>query len=330
MKKLIDDPSKLVEDMLDGYVKAYSKRVTLVGKNILLRAQEKAIDKVAVIIGNGSGHEPAMIDLVGEGLFDANVCGKIFTAPSPLEMLRAIKEVSKNGRKDILLLVSSHAGDILNAKMAIVLAKAEQINAHMVVLWDDIASAPKGQEEERRGTAGLFFAYKIVCAAAEVGMNIHDLIQLAQNVRDHTKTLSVAIQSGTHPETGLSTFTLADDEIEVGMGIHGEAGSGIMKLPTAKELAALMMEQLIADQPFEKGDRVAVLLNNAGSMTRMELMILYRHVHDILHEKGIEIVRNWIGTYVTTQEMAGCSISLCSMDDKMLKYYDQKADSILF
>lgn len=330
MKKIMDNKKTLVQDMLEGYVKAFPRRVRLLGNHILLRAKEKDLSKTDVIIGNGSGHEPAMIDLVGEGLFDANVCGKIFAAPSPMEMMDALKELSKNGHKEILILVSSHAGDILNAKMTLMLAKAEGIKADMVVLWDDISSAPKGMEQERRGTAGLFFAYKVVCSAAEDGMKMHDLIVLAEKTRDNTRTLSVAIKSGTHPETGLPTFELPEDEIEVGMGVHGEAGTGRMKLPTAKDLTEYMMEQILADKPFISGDKVGVLVNNAGSMTRMELMIIYRHVVRIMEEKGIEIVRNWVGTYVTTQEMAGFSIAVCKMDDEILKYYDYKVDSPLF
>lgn len=330
MKKMIDQRETLVQDMLSGYVQAYPNRVRLLHSNILLRKNEKEENKTAVIIGNGSGHEPAMIDLVGKGLFDANVCGRIFTAPSCLELLAALQEVTKQGRKEVLLLVSSHAGDILNAKMALMLAEAEGIHAEMVVLWDDIASAPKGKEEERRGTAGLFFPYKIVCSAAEDGKSMHELIALAEKARDQTRTLSVAISGGTHPETGMATFVLDEDEIEVGMGVHGEAGSGRMKLLSAKELSSYMLEQLLADKPYVAGDEVAVLVNNAGSMTRMELMIIYRDVAEYLSEKGIRIVRSWVGTYVTTQEMAGFSIALCKMDEELLNYYDYPVDSPLF
>jgi len=330
MKKIIDNKKTLVEDMLEGYVKAFPDRVKLLGKNILLRKEEKEAEKTAVIIGNGSGHEPAMIDLVGKGLFDANVCGKIFAAPSPIAMMEAVKEMAKNGRKEILILVSSHAGDILNAKMTGMLAAAEGINVGQVVLWDDISSAPKGREEERRGTAGLFFPYKVVCAAAEDGMAMDALIKLAEKTRDNTRTLSVAIKSGTHPETGLPTFSLPEDEIEVGMGVHGEAGTGRMKMPTAKELTEYMLEKIIEDKPFCAGDQVGILLNNAGAMTRMELMIIYKHIARIMEEKGINIVRNWVGTYVTTQEMAGFSIAVCKMDEEILNYYDYAADSPLF
>lgn len=330
MKKIINEKSDILKEMLEGYQKSNKDRVILEEGNILYRKNKKDSKKVAVMIGNGSGHEPAMIDLVGEGLFDANVCGKIFTAPSPLEMIKAIKKLSEDGHKDILILVSSHAGDILNAKMAIMLAKAEGIEVNMVVLWDDISSAPKGMENERRGTAGLFFPFKLTCAAAEDGMELEKLISFSEKVRDNTRTLSVAISSGTHPETGLKTFELPDDEIEVGMGVHGESGTGRMKLPKAKELVKYMLDKLIEDKPFNENDEVLVLLNNAGSMTYMELFIIYNEIENYLKRKNIKIVRNWIGTYVTTQEMAGFSIALCKADNEILKYYDYKADSPLF
>lgn len=330
MKKIINQKETLVQDMLAGYAKAHADRVELCDGNILYRRKKKSIRKVAVMIGNGSGHEPAMIDLVGEGLFDANVCGKIFTAPSSLEMIKAIRKLHEEGHQDILILVSSHAGDILNAKMAIMLAKAEGIEARMVVLWDDVSSAPKGMEQERRGTAGLFFPYKLTCAAAEDGMRMEELIRFAERVRDNTRALSVAISSGTHPETGLKTFELPEDEIEVGMGVHGEAGTGRMKMPNARDLVRYMLDILIEDKPFCRGDDVLVLLNNAGAMTCMELYIIYGEIEAYLREKGIRVVQNWVGTYVTTQEMSGFSIALCKSDDEILKYYDFPAESPLF
>ncbi len=330
MKKIIDDKKTIVEDMLQGYVRAFDGRVKLVGKNILLRKEPKGVEKVAVIIGNGSGHEPAMIDLVGKGLFDANVCGRVFTAPSPLEMLEGMKALYEDGTKEILILVSSHQGDILNAKMALMLAEAEGFKAEMIVLWDDISSAPKETPEERRGSAGLFFPFKVVCAAAEDGYSMEELLKLAVKVRDNTRSLSAAIDSGTHPETGLKTFDLPEDEIEVGMGVHGEAGRGRMKHTTAHELTKYMMEQLVADMPYVEGDEVAVLLNNSGSMTRMELMIIYKNISEYLEYRGIKVVRNFVGTYVTTQEMAGFNIALCKVDDEIVKYYDYEADSPLF
>lgn len=328
MKKFLDQKDSIVADMLQGYAAAYPQRVRLKGKNILCRARKKAEGKVGVLIGNGSGHEPGMIDLVGEGLFDVNVCGRIFTAPPPLEMLEGIKEAYCG--KEVLILVSSHAGDILNAKMAVMLAKAEGIDARMVVLWDDISSAPKGKEKERRGTAGLFFTFKIVCAAAEEGWEIDELIRLAEKVRDNTRTISAAASGGTHPETGIHTFVLPEDEIEVGMGVHGEAGSGRMKMPTAKEISEYMVKALAEDKPFLPGDSVMVLLNNSGATTRMELLILYRDIRKELLDRGLSAVRCWIGTYVTTQEAAGFALSLCKADKELLHFYDAPCDSILF
>lgn len=330
MKKIINKKTEIVSDMLQGYAAAYEHRVVLEGNNILCRKKEKDIDKVGLLIGNGSGHEPAMVDLVGEGLFDANVCGRIFTAPSPLEMLEGIRVLARNGRKKVLIMVSSHAGDILNAKMAIMLGKAEGFDVEMVVLWDDISSAPKGKEQERRGTAGLFFAFKIIGAAAEAGLSIDMLIALAEKVRDRTRTLGVAISSGLHPETGLASFELLEDEVEIGMGVHGEKGSGCIKLGTADELVTTMLSQILEDKPFQAGDKVMVLLNNSGATTRMELLIVYKSIARILKERGIEVVRNWVGTYVTTQEMGGFSISLCKADEEIIKYYDMPADSPLF
>ncbi len=330
MKKLIDDRQTLVADMLEGYVRAYPQRVRLAGEknNLLCRAQKKEQGKVGVLIGNGCGHEPAMIDLVGKGLFDVNVCGDIFTAPPPFEMLEGIQEADCG--EGVLVLVSSHQGDILNAKMAVMLAEAEGITAKMFVLYDDIASAPPDQPEERRGTAGLFFCFKMICAAAERGCSLEECIDIARKARDSVRTLSVAVSAGTNPVTSRQTFELPDDEIEVGMGVHGEAGQGRIKLPTARELSAYLLERLIADRPYKKGEKVMVLLNSMGATTRMELMILFRNVAQYLRNADIELVRSWVGIYVTTQEMAGFALSLCAVDDRMLELFDEPAQSPLF
>lgn len=328
MKKIIDNKETLVQDMLQGYAMAFPNRVKIIEDNILVRKIKKSDDKVAVIMGNGSGHEPCAIDLVGYGLFDANVCGNIFTAPTPIDMIKAIKEV--NSPKGVLILVSSHQGDILNAKMAVRLAKAEGIEAQMIVLWDDISSAPKETMSERRGAAGLFFAFKMISAAAEMGMQMQELLALAENIRDDIRSLSVAVSGGTHPQTGLKTFQLPEDEIEVGMGVHGEAGSGRIKLCPARELTEYMMSQLFADAELKDGDKVMVLVNNSGATTRMELLIVYKNICEFLGARGVEVVRNFVGTYVTTQESQGFSIGICKSREEYLEYYDFKADSPLF
>lgn len=328
MKKIIDDKKTLVKDMLSGYAKAYSDRVTLLGENVLLRKEPKEKGKVAVIIGNGSGHEPGMIDLVGKGLFDANICGNIFTAPTPIDMMKAVRKVD-NGA-GVLILVSSHQGDILNAKMAIMLARSEGYDVRMVILWDDISSAPKETPTERRGSVGLFFPFKIICSAAEDGMGMDDLIKLAEKARDNTRSLSVAVSSGTHPQTGLKTFELPEDEIEVGMGVHGEAGSGRLKLCSAKKLTKFMLDKLVADAELEAGDKIMMLVNNSGATTRMELLIIFNDVADYFVDKNIKIVRSYVGTYVTTQESQGFTLAFCKAQDDFVKYYDYLVDSPIF
>ena len=328
MKKIIDIKENIVEDMLNGYAIAYKDRIEVVENFILKRKKPKEKGKIGIIIGNGSGHEPAMIDLVGKGLFDINVCGKIFTAPSPLQMLKGIKLADRGA--GVLILVSSHQGDILNAKMALMLAKAEGIEAQMVVLWDDVFSAPKEIETERRGTAGLFFTFKIVCQAAEEGYSMNELIKLAEKVRDNTGTLTVAVQGGTHPETGLKTFELPEDEIEVGMGVHGEAGSGRMKITTAEKIVKYLLDNITEDKEFKAKDKVLVLVNNCGATTRMELMIIYKNVATYLNKKNIDIVGNFVGTYVTTQEMAGVALSICKVDENEKNLFLAPCDSPLF
>ncbi len=327
MKKIINNVNSIKEDMLSGFVSAYGDIVKLEGSNLICRRIPKQEGKVGVVVGNGCGHEPCMTSLVGEGLLDVNVVGNIFAAPPPNQMLEGIKLADRGA--GVLVLVSSHAGDIMNAKMAMMMCKVEGISAKMVVLYDDVSSAPKDQMKERRGTAGLFYCWKNASAAAEAGKTLDECVEVAEKTRDNVRTLSVAIDTGTHPETGERMFELPCDEIEVGMGVHGEAGTGRMKMTDAKTLVAVMLEQLIDDKPFVKGDEVAVLLNNSGSLTDMELCIIYKEICEYLEDRDIKIIRNWIGRYATTQEMSGFSISICKFDDSLLSYYDAPAKCVL-
>ncbi|MFI3256814.1 MAG: dihydroxyacetone kinase subunit DhaK [Spirochaetales bacterium] len=327
MKKILNDKNEIMKDMLYGYSVAHKDIIKVIDNKYVVRAKKKEIGKVGVVVASGSGHEPCMIELVGEGLLDVNVAGNIFAAPSGDEVLEGIK-LADNGA-GVILLVSSHAGDIMNAKFGIRLAKAQGINAEMVILWDDVFSAPKGMEEERRGTCGLFFSWKIVSAAAEMGKKLSELVQLAKRTRDATRSLTVAIESGTHPETGNKMFELPEDKIEVGMGVHGEAGTGRMDICTSSELVNFMLSKIIEDRPFEEGDEVCVLVNNCGSMTFAELYIIYGDIFKQLEAKGIKVVGKWIGAYATTQEMAGFGISLIKVDEELLKMYDYKVNTIL-
>lgn len=322
-KKLINQPHDILREMLEGFSAAYPEIVRL-EHGLVLRAQPKSAGKVGLVIGNGTGHEPAMIGFVGQGLFDVNVPGDIFAAPGSEHIVRGIRAADRGG--GVLLCVSHHAGDLLNAELAMARCAAEGIpNVEMVVLYDDVSSAPKGREPERRGTAGLFFTWKLVGAYAEMGASLEECKAMAERIRDHTRTLAVALTSGTNPLTGQVMFELPDDEIEIGMGVHGEVGQGRRKLTTADATIDMMLPPILDDLPFVSGDEVLVLFNNSGSMTQMELFILYRRVALVLQERGISVYGTYIGSYATTQEMAGFALSLCKIDQVMSSLWDAPA-----
>ncbi len=324
-KKLINKPENILSEMLQGFAAAYPDIVRLTDSGLIVRRQPKAPGKVGLVIGNGSGHEPAMIGLVGEGLMDVNVPGEIFTAPGPERIVEGIK-AADNGA-GVLVCVSHHAGDLMNAEMALELCQMEGIsNVEMVVLYDDISSAPKGREPERRGTAGLFFVWKMLGACAETGASLAECKAMAEKVRDDTRTLAMALTSCAHPITGETMFELPDDELEIGMGVHGEVGMGRQKLVSADATIELMLPPILEDLPFRAGDDVLALLNNSGSLTLMELFILYRRVAERLNEANIRVYRSWIGPYATTQEMAGFALSLCRVDDQLKQLWDAPAN----
>ena len=239
MKKIINNKDKIVDDMLSGYTKANSDRVKFSqnSKRIILRSHPKSVDKTAILIGNGSGHEPIAMGWVGEGLLDANIVGDIFAAPSGDLIFEGIEIFKKNF--GCILLISNHAGDVMNGEMAIELAKEDNINADLLLMYDDIASAPKGSEDQRRGGAGTTFIYKILGALSEEGEEKDTLLSLGRNVRDQTRTLSIAIDSGTSPISGEKIFHLDDDEVFIGMGVHGESGYGRQKISSSKKLLSL-------------------------------------------------------------------------------------------
>ncbi len=328
-KKLINNPKDIVPEMLAGFASAYPDIVRLTDDGLIVRHTPKAADKVALVIGNGSGHEPAIIGWVGAGLFDVNIPGDIFAAPGPGRILDGIKAAYREA--GVLLCVSHHAGDLMNAEAALEEVEDEGLaNVELVVLYDDISSAPKGQEPERRGTAGLFFVWKMVGALAETGANLAACKALAEKVRDNTRTLSMALTPCAHPLTGQPMFELADDEIEIGMGVHGEAGMYRGKVMSADDTIDRMLTPILEDLPFKAGDEVCVLLNNSGSLTLMELSILHRRVAQVLRENEITIHRSWLGAYATTQEMSGFGLSLCRVDEQLKTLYDAPANGAWF
>lgn len=323
--KLINQPETIVSDMLAGFCAAYGDIARLSADGLVLRAQPKAAGKVGLVIGNGSGHEPAMIGWVGEGLFDVNIAGEIFTAPGPERIVQGIKAADRGG--GVLVCVSHHAGDLLNAELALELCELEGIaNVDMVVLYDDISSAPKGREPERRGTAGLFFVWKLLGAFCEGDGDLAAAKALAEKARDNTRSLAMSLSSCASPVTGEVMFEIAEDEMEIGMGLHGEMGMGRQKALNASETIDLMLPPILEDLPFQAGDEALVLLNDSGSMTLMELFILYKRVAEKLAAAGISVYKSWIGPYATTQEMAGFALSLCRVDEQLKTLWDAPAN----
>ncbi len=323
--KLVNRPEDLVDEMLEGFCAAYSDIARGGANRLVMRAKPKEQGKVGLVMGSGSGHEPAMLGWVGEGLFDVVVAGEIFAAPGPDNMLAGIRAADCGG--GVLVCVSHHAGDLLNAELALEFCEIEGIaNVDMAVLYDDISSAPKGREAERRGTAGLFFVWKMLGAFCEGDADLASAKALAEKVRDNTRSLSVALSSCASPVTGEAVFEMGADEMEIGMGLHGEMGMGRQKALSADQTIDLMLPMLLDDLPYQAGDEVLVLLNNSGSLTLMELFILYRRAAAKLAEAGIDVYRSWIGQYATTMETAGFALALCRVDEQLKALWDTPAN----
>jgi len=321
--KLINDPSNIVREMLEGYA-AVHVDVIRFENGLVTRAQRKREGLVGLVIGNGSGHEPAMIGWVGPGLFDVNVPGPIFAAPGPSRLLAGIKAADRGA--GVLVCVSNHAGDVLNAELALELAQVEGINGvEMVILYDDVGSAPIGSEPERRGSAGLFFVWKILGAYAETGASLSACRNMAERVRDQTRSLSATLQACAHPITGAPLEEIPEGSMVIGVGIHGESSGETSEVGTADDVVATMLPHILDDLPFSPGDEVCVLVNDAGSLTVMELSILYRAITRVLAGRDVRIHRGWIGRYATTQDTAGFTISLCRVDSETKQLYDAPA-----
>lgn len=320
MKKILN-PDSIVNDMIDGYVASYGDYVAKAANpRVVVRTKPKDKGKVGIVIGNGCGHEPIAMGWVGQGMLDANAVGDIFAAPPADLILEAIREADKGA--GVLLLISRHAGDVINGEMAVELARMEGLEVEPLLMYDDISSAPKGKEEDRRGAAGTTFIYKIIGAKAEEGATLSELKALGERVRDNTRTLAAAVAPGISPIIGKPMFTLPEDEIYLGMGVHGEPGLKSIKMTNAKDIVTEMMTAILEDLPFQSGDEVLTFVNGMGSTTLMELLIIHKEVDAILQSNAIKVFKPLVGEYITTQEMAGFSISLCRVDGELKRLWD--------
>ncbi|MGO9114683.1 MAG: dihydroxyacetone kinase subunit DhaK [Thermoguttaceae bacterium] len=325
MKKLINDPANLTAELLEGFTLAYADRVRLESGKLVVRAQPKAADKVALVTLGGAGHEPALSGFVGEGMLDISVVGDIFAAPAAPKVFEALKKA--NRAAGVLLVILNHAGDVMSANIAMEMAKKQGLDIRTLLTHEDIAPGSNAPAAERRGLVGCIPLYKIAGAAAEKGMSLDQVIDIAERFNSQMATLAVAVKTATHPSTGQSIFELADDQMEIGMGQHGEPGTGPARLMTADETAELMIERLLAAVGARSGDRLLVILNGSGATTLMELFIVYRAVHRCLRQRGIEPVSPRIGEYLTVQEMAGFQMFVAKMDDELIRLWNAPCDT---
>lgn len=327
MKKIINSVEQVENEMVLGMAKAYPQYVRKLDcGNVVVRANRKE-GKVALISGGGSGHEPAHGGYVGEGMLDAAVSGAVFTSPTPDQIYEGIKAVATD--QGVLMVIKNYTGDVMNFEMAGEMAQMEGIKVAQVVVNDDVAVKDSLYTVGRRGVAGTVFVHKIAGAKAETGASLEEVQAVAQKVIDNVRTMGMAIRPCTVPAAGQPGFELNDDEMEVGIGIHGEPGTHREPLKKADEIVDLLLEKILADLDYS-GKEVAMMINGSGATPLMELFIVNNRVSDVLAEKGIKVYKTLVGEYMTSIEMEGFSISLLRLDDELKELLDAKADTPAF
>jgi dihydroxyacetone kinase-like protein len=326
MKKILNDPFTYVDEMLVGLCAAHPQFYQQVGEGgrVIKRPEAPIKGKVGIVSGGGSGHLPIFTGYVGRGLLDACAIGNVFASPTSDQIADAMRAV--NGGKGVLRLYGNYGGDVMNFDMAGDLLAMEDIESTTVVLADDVASAKPEEKEKRRGVAGMVYVFKIAGAAAEEGKDLAEVTRVAQKAADACRSIGAALTPCTVPQSGKPTFTIGDDEMEMGMGIHGEPGVWRGKLRKADEIAAEMIDLLLSDNPLGRGHHVSVLVNSLGATPPEELYILYRNVKSRLDLLGVEIVMPLIGRYATSMEMAGISFTFCKLDDELERYLTMPAE----
>lgn len=325
MKKFINNPDNLTPELLEGYCEAYPNKVKLVSGKIVMRAKPKANGKVAIVTLGGAGHEPALSGFVGEGMLDASVVGDIFAAPGAPKVIEALKLLKRDA--GILFVVLNHAGDVMSGNMAMEMAEAEGIKVKMILTHEDIAPGADAPIEDRRGLAGCIPLYKVAGAAAEAGKSLDEVYAIAERFNNQMATLAVALKTATHPQSGGEIFELADNEMEIGMGQHGEAGTGRSDMLSADETAVKMARQLLPATGAKKGDKVHVMINGAGATTLMEQFIIFRATKKFMKEQGVTVAHALVGEYLTVQEMGGFQMFVAKLDDELLALLNAPADT---
>jgi dihydroxyacetone kinase-like protein len=317
MKKILNSPETYVDEMLEGLCAAhpeYYKQTGPAGR-VIVRPDAPIKGKVGIVTGGGSGHLPIFTGYVGKGLLDACAIGDVFASPTVEQMAEAMRQA--NGGKGVLRLYGNYGGDVMNFDMAGDIVEMENIQSTTVLVADDVVSAPPDEKEKRRGTGGLVYAFKIAGAKADRMGDLRQVTETAQKAADACRSIGMALTACTVPQAGKPTFEIGADEMEMGMGIHGEPGVWRGKLKKASEIVDEMMAKLLADMSLSKGDKISVMVNSLGATPPEELFIVYRQVRKIIARLGAEIIMPLVGRYATSMEMAGMTMTICKLDKEL-------------
>ncbi len=327
MQKFLNDPSRVVDEMLEAYVIAHADLVSNTENERVIKYKHAPIEgKVGIVTGGGSGHKPAFIGYVGRNMVDAVACGELFSSPPAQMFFDAVKFA--DGGKGVAILYGNYAGDNMNVAMAMEELADEGIQVKKVVANDDVPSAPKGEEARRRGVAGEILMWKVGGAKAAMGASLDEVIAAAQKAIDNTRSMGVGLSPCTIPEVGHPNFIIPEGKMEIGIGHHGEPGIEVVDLEPAAKVAERMCNVILPDLPFEDGDEAVVLISGLGSTPVMELYILFNDVQRILKEKGIKIHVSYVGNYFTSLEMSGATLTLMKLDEELKACIDYECDSV--
>jgi dihydroxyacetone kinase-like protein len=329
LKKIINDPNNVVDDMLKGIAKANNDVIYSEGYGVLSRKIKS--DKVGIISGGGSGHEPAHAGYVGKGMLDASISGNVFSSPDPERIIEGIRQADNN--KGVLMVIKNYSGDYMNFTLASEIIGMDDVEVEYVVVKDDVAVEDSTFSTGRRGIAGTVFVHKIAGAKAETGANLQEVKRVAEKTIKNVRSMGMSFSSCTIPAAGKPGFVILENEMEIGMGIHGEPGVGRSEVKTSKEIAEILLAKIIED--FEKtteikNQEVALMVNGLGATPLMELFILNNDLHDLLSNQGIKVYKTFVGNYMTALEMAGCSVTLLILDDELKECLDAPCDAPFF
>jgi len=329
MQRIINNPNDVVNDMINGFIKAHKDIIEKTENNRVLKYKKAPIkNKVGIVTGGGSGHKPAFIGYIGENMVDAVAIGEIFSSPTAKAFYDAFKAADSG--KGVACLYGNYAGDNMNVRMAIKMAEKDDMTVKTVIANDDVASAPKEEKNKRRGVAGEVLMWKIGGAKAALGGNLDEVISVAQKAIDNTRSVGIGLTPCTIPALGKPNFVIEEGKMELGIGHHGEPGIKVTDLETADEMAEIMLDIILPDLPFVSNNEVVVLISGLGATPVMELYILYAKIAEILANKNIKIYKPYVGDYFTSLDMMGVTVTLMKVDNELKELIDLSANSMGF